>query len=240
MVSRRAVWLRIIGCFLVCFGVLTIFGCGDTWLWKPVTVASQPPLKLKKSYQQAVAMYFEKQYDQAAQQFESVREQTTDKLFAHMALYGVACSRLMAANTPREYGEALKLWEKWTKQIPEDCGFENPIMFDPLIKEKMIFSNIPLSLDKIDNVAPSDVVDSADSVPRWLLIKSNQELYRLKNELYTSQQTIEKREKKIQVLERDINALKGQIKALETIDQKIQKKKNAIPSTDSPSNGELK
>jgi uncharacterized coiled-coil DUF342 family protein len=83
-------------------------------------------------------------------------------------------------------------------------------------------------------------IDIDATVPRWLLIKSKQELDRLKVELEMAQKNLEKRQKKIQAQEKEIGELKGQIKALETIDQKIQKKKNAIPSTDSAPIGDVK
>jgi len=176
----------------------------------------------------------DKQYRLAAERFEAIRQQTPDKRFALMALYGAACSRLMAANTPQEYDDALVLWDKWVKHVPSQYGYEDPTLFDPLIKNKMIFSNIPMTPEKTGDV------DIDATVPRWLLIKSKEELDRLKAELEMAQQNLEKRQKKIHTQEKEIGELKGQIKALETIDQKIQKKKNAIPSTDSAPKGDVK
>jgi predicted nucleic acid-binding Zn-ribbon protein len=83
------------------------------------------------------------------------------------------------------------------------------------------------------------VIDLDANVPRWLFIKSQQELNRLKTEVDIARQNLDKRQKQIQSLEREIDELKRQIKALETIDQKIQKKKNSIPSTDSPPIGDI-
>ncbi len=233
MTFRRAVWLRIL-CCLVCFGVFVSTGCRNSWPFKPAEVVSRPSPEAKKQYNQAVEAYLDKQYVVAAERFETIRGQTTDKRFALMALYGAACSRLMAANSPQEYNDALVLWDKWVKQVPDTCDYEDSSLFDPLIKNKMIFSNIPMTPEK------SGDLDIDATVPRWLLIKSKEELTRLKDELEAARLNLEKRQKKIQALEREIGELKGQIKALETIDQKIQKKKNAIPSTDSAPNGDVK
>ena len=233
MSIRRAVWIRVL-CFLVCFGVFLSTGCRNTWPFRPTQVASQPSQEAKKQYSQAVAAYMDKQYGLAAERFESIRQQTPDKRFALMALYGAACSRLMAANTPQEYNDALVLWDKWVKHVPAPCEYEDSSLFDPLIKNKMIFSNIPMTPEKTGDI------DIDATVPRWLLIKSKEELDRLKVELDTAQQNLEKRQKKIQALEKEIGELQGQIKALESIDQKIQKKKNAIPTTDSAPSGDLK
>jgi len=233
MFFRRAVRLRML-CCLVCFGVILSTGCRGTWPFKRTQVVSQPSPEAKKQYNQAVDAYMDKQYRLAAERFEAIRQQTPDKRFALMALYGAACSRLMAANTPQEYDDALVLWDKWVKHVPSQYGYEDPTLFDPLIKNKMIFSNIPMTPEKTGDV------DIDATVPRWLLIKSKEELDRLKAELEMAQQNLEKRQKKIHTQEKEIGELKGQIKALETIDQKIQKKKNAIPSTDSAPKGDVK
>ncbi len=229
----KAFWFRIF-CCLLCCGVIASTGCRDSFLFKPAQAVSEPSFEAKNQYRQALAAYMGGDYPYAAEQFEAVRLQTTDKRFALMALYGAACSRLMVANTPQEYNDAMLLWEKWVKHVPDTCKYENSALFDPLIKEKMIFSNIPLTPEKHGDV------EAKASVPQWLLIKSKEELDRMKAELDMAQQSLEKRQKKILGLEKEIEALQGQIKALETIDQKIQKKKNAIPTTDSPGNGELK
>jgi hypothetical protein len=233
MSFRRAILLRV-PVYLICLGVAIIAGCSNFWLFRPAQVASHPSAAAKKQYNLAVAAYMDKEYLLAAERFEAIRQQTTNKRFALMALYGVACSRLMAADTPQEYHEALILWDNWIQHVPDTCAYEDSALFDPLIKNKMLFSNIPMATEK-----ESDI-DLDAKVPRWLFIRSQQELNRLNIEADRAQQTLGRRQKKIQSLEKEIDELKRQIKALETIDQKIQKKKNAIPSTDSPPIGDIK
>jgi TolA-binding protein len=233
MFFRSAVFLRVLVCS-VCLGVLASTGCSDLVLFRPTQVKSHPSAEAKKMYNQAIAAYMDKQYVLAAVRFEAIRQQTTNKRFALMALYGAACSRLMAAESPREYQEALVLWDNWIEHVPDTCDCEDSALFDPLIKNKMLFSNLPMTAQQPNNI------DLDATVPRWLFIRSQQELTRLKAEVDESQDSLEKREKKIQSLEKDIDELKNQIKALETIDQKIQKKKNAIPSNDSPPIGDIK
>lgn len=233
MTFRNAVLLRVPVC-LICLGVAMIAGCSNFGLFRPPQVASHPSAEAKRQYNQAVAAYMDKQYVLAAERFETIRQQTTNKRFALMALYGLACSRLMAADSPQQYHEALILWDNWIQHVPDSCAYEDTALFDPLIRNKMLFSNIPMATEK-DNV-----IDLDATVPRWLFIRSQQELNRLKTEADTARQVLEKRQKQIQSLEREIDELKRQIKALETIDQKIQKKKNSIPSTDSPPIGDIK
>ena len=218
---------------LICLGIAMVAGCSNFRLFRPTQVASHPSAEAKKQYNQAVAAYTDKQYELAAERFEAIRQQTTNRRFALMALYGLACSRLMAADSPQEYQDALMLWDNWIQHVPDTCAYEDSALFDPLIKSKMLFSNIPMSTDQ------NSEIDLDATVPRWLFIRSQRELHRLKTEAEATRQILEKRQKLIESLEGEIDELKRQIKALETIDQKIQKKKNAIPSTDSPPIGDI-
>lgn len=215
-------------CFItICLGLLLVNGCRDSWPFTPTRVDSAPSPAVMSQYRQAVAAFQKKEYLAAITSFEAIRTQTRDNRFALMALYGLANSRLMAAKTPEEYNIALLLWQNWVENAPEKYDYENPTLVDALIQEKMLFSNIPLTTEQ------SKATKQEPMVSRWLLIESKLELDRVRSELSIAKKSLEKRQKKIHEHEMEIGKLKRQIKALETIDQKIQKKKNAIPSADS-------
>ena len=118
------------------------------------------------------------------------------------------------------------------RRAPKKVDYENPALADALIREKMLFSNIPLTTNS------EMETNSEPMVARWLLIQSKVELDRLRGELKAAKETLDKRQKLIQAREKKIGELRRQIKALETIDQKIQKKKDAIPSADTPIHGD--
>lgn len=217
--------LKKICCALLCLNLLLVSGCRFSWPFTPAKVESQPSPTEMKQYRQAVEAYQQKSYLEASEYFEAIRTQTRDKRFALMALYGLALSKLMAAKTPQQYNDAVLLWQRWVENVPAEFEKESPLMAGALIENKMLFSNIPLSSEQVQIPEPM--------VSRWLLIESRLELDRVKAELEAAKKTLEKRRKKIQADEKEIRELKRQIKALETIDQKIQKKKNAIPSADS-------
>jgi hypothetical protein len=202
-------------------------GCRFPWPLTMHKVESFPSPAEMKQYRKAIAAYHQKSYLKSAESFEVLRTATTNKRFALMALYGLACSKLMAAKTPNEYNDAIMLWLQWVEAAPEEFDYENPMLVGALLQEKMLFSNIPLSSDKAQEESPEPMVS------RWLLIRSKKELDRLRRELDATREVLEKRKKVNQAQQKEITKLKQQIKALETIDQKIQKKKNAIPSTDS-------
>ena len=211
---------------LVCISLLFVYGCRDTWPFLFSKAEHHPSSQEIRQYRQAVAAYHDAAYIEAAQSFEMLRAQVQDKRFARMALYGLACSKLMASDTPEAYADALQLWQEWVENAPKKFEYENPALADALIKEKMLFSNIPLTK------TPEEQTVQEPMVSRWLLIQSKVELDRLRGELMAAKETLVKRQKLIQAREKKIGELRRQIKALETIDQKIQKKKDAIPSAE--------
>jgi hypothetical protein len=214
-------------CFgTICLGLLLANGCRDSWPFTPTRVDSAPSPAVMNQYRQAVAAFKKKEYFTAITSFEAIRTQTRDKRFALMALYGLANAKLMAAKTPEEYNNALLLWQNWVENAPTRFEYENPTLVDALIQEKMLFSNIPLSTKQSMETTQEPMVS------RWLLIESKLALDRVRSELSIAKKLLEKRQIKIRDREMEISKLKRQIKALETIDQKIQKKKNAIPSAD--------
>ncbi len=219
---------------LIGLSVLVVAGCNWRALTGPNTMEpGLAPAEFKK-YGEAVNAYKAKAYDQSAQKFTTIMEQTVDPVMARMALYGLACSRLMQANTPQEYRQAIALWETWVQSAPKKKPeYEDPALLAPLLAEKMLFSHIPLDKDGLASNAVEPFV------PQWLLVRSNQELQRLKIQVSAAEQNIDTRDKKVKSLEKEIERLNEeierlneQIKAFESIDQKIQKKKNAIPSAD--------
>jgi hypothetical protein len=186
-----------------------------------------PPVSAERlSYQHAIKAYNEGQYNAAAQLFDSIRATTVDHLMARLALYGLACARMMAAESPRAYQEALQIWQAWVAGAPSDDKTESPLLMVPLIKEKAFFANIPLT-----GSVPNEIQENK-IVPLWKLLKAKQDLELVRQQLEESDRAKKSALKRIGALEKEIEELTNQLKALETIDQKIQKKKSAIPSTD--------
>ncbi len=196
-------------------------GCRLPWINSPAVLESGLSPSESKKYNEAVNAYLAKDYQNAVRYFAAIREQTANPVAARLALYGLACSRIMMAATPKDYREALALWETWLQCAPSKYDRENPVLFGPIIKEKMIFSLIPLH--------HSDGINNGQDNFRWFMYRANGELHRLKRQLETTRQGIEDRDQKIITLKKEIQRLEKQINAFEKIDQKIQNKKNAIP-----------
>jgi hypothetical protein len=208
--------------------VLLIVGCRFPWAPQSVEVADPSSPEVRAQYEKALDAYLKGDYQGAAEQFEVLREQSSGGSMARMALYGQACAELMAAEKPQDYQTALDLWKTWLSCAPKEYHVENPVIMAPLVKEKMLFSNLQPANDDTDSF--KDI--GGEQTTQWVLIKTRQELDNLKEKLIFSEKAVKQREKKIGTLEKEIARLKDQIQALETIDQKIQEKKSAIPSAD--------
>lgn len=212
-------------CLLICYIVFVGGGCRFPWSPAPVEKdpLPSPQPQLLKMYNQAVSAYQAEQYGVAAKRFEAVQAKAVDSDMASGASFGLACAKLMEAKTPREYHQAVALWDAWAEKAPADFEKANPVLMVPLVKEKMLFSNIPLTPDGRGDVAASP------KVSQWLVINASKEIARLKSKLDKDDRSTAKLKGRIAVLEKEMAKLRKQIKALETIDQKIQKKKHATP-----------
>jgi TolA-binding protein len=226
MTGSRSI-LKCLIYILICAG--TFFGGGCRFPWPPISgdSAAPPSPLLVKQYRQAVTAYQANEYDLAARRFEDIQNRTRDRNMARKAMFGLACARLMSAETPQQYHEAVALLESWMQEAPTDFEKENPVLMVPLIREKMLFSNIPLTADGGGDI------EASPKVSQWLVINAAKEIKLLRKKIESADQSKRKLKDRIGLLEKEISKLQKKIKALETIDQKIQKKKNAIPSADS-------
>jgi hypothetical protein len=181
-----------------------------------------------KAYSEAAAAYRDGDYQEAAERFSAIRENTGDRRMARLALFGLTCARLMLAETPDAYVSALELWDGWIDQAPDAGNQEDARFFDPMLREKMLLSNLP------PQGADAGEPAGRDTESAWILIQTKQELDRVRGQLEAAEAIGAKRQKTIRSLEKEIARLKRQIVALEAIDQGIQEKKTAIPATEKP------
>jgi hypothetical protein len=201
-------------------------GCRFPWLDQSVEVASQPSPEIRAEYDKALESYQNGDYSAAAKQFEALRERSSGGSLARIALYAQACAQLMAAETPQGYQVALTLWRTWLSSAPTSMVHESPVLMAPLVEEKMLFSNLRPSEDD------AATLKQEHEMTQWVLIKTRQEMDHLKKQLAVSEKNVKQRDLKLKKLEKQIAKLKEQMRALESIDQKIQKKKSSIPSAD--------
>jgi hypothetical protein len=177
-------------------------------------------------YALGINAYFAGDQEVAAEAFLSVLEQTTDPVLARKALFGLACARFMLADTEDEFGAAMTYWKAWMRAAPQNWALENPLLFDPIVGNKFIVPN------EVRDTVQHQVEESAAPSSIWSDIELQYELARIKVQLEAAEQQAVQQQAAIRTLEQENAKLKEQIRAIELIDQKIQEKKTAIPSTE--------
>jgi hypothetical protein len=118
-------------------------------------------------------------FKKAAEIFEQLSADSQDADTARIAAYGLACARLILAETPESFDEAFRLWEAWRQLAPENLNAEDPRMLEPLLNK--LERNLPE-----DKRAYQKRLEQKDKDIRWLqyrLKKKRTENQRLKHQI---------------------------------------------------------
>jgi DNA repair exonuclease SbcCD ATPase subunit len=165
-------------------------------------------------------------FKKALEGYEMLKHSTDDKI-ARKARYGLACTYLSLAENPEDVGEALTLWNAWSRQAPPDLEDEDPRILWLFLKRKI--------LPKPDKI-PARKEEQSDEKKQLakLLRAKEEEIQRLNGRLKDMEneiQTILKRQADyVGIMESEIQTLREKIKSFEAIDQKIKEKKKEVSS----------
>lgn len=188
-------------------------------------------------------LFFEGDYSAAAAVFNEVQE-AGDADVMRRALYGLACSRFMLADSRQEYLDAVNTFELWQEASSSFTDLEDPRMLITLLS----------------GVLPGDAGGEADD-PSELkesclmrLFYCRERIADLEEQVIRLQEETAEYEKQAQSMENlsaahkaleddlaskenamkemmeELSKLRAQIRTLETIDQEIQEKKQGISS----------
>ena len=190
----------------------------------PARAAAPPPDR--QNLNSGLEAFQTGDYRRSGQLFEQVRR-SADPQVAREALYGLACTRLVLAQTPAQYAAALALWQQWNRQAPLKYRTEDPRMLGPLLGRL-------LSPESVKRKPPKKAAadqTGAISAKRYRACQS-----RVK-EMETRLANMEAQKKLLRYyvdytgkLEREIWNLKHKINSLEAIDKKILEKKKELSS----------
>lgn len=140
----------------------------------------------------------------AAQIFENVSQRTESGLILKRALFGLAVTRMVLAEDPKMYEDALRIWSNWSVLAPMTLSVKELRMLEPLFTR----------------ILPSELAE----------MKQREEAYQQEIRRYKQLLAAEKKEKnslkkKLISKENDIKSLKYKIESLEMIDQEKNRKK---------------
>jgi hypothetical protein len=180
-----------------------------------------------KTLESGLAAIKKAQYAEAEVLLQKLSDTSGSQLIRRQALYGLAVTRLMMANSNEQFQEALLTWRKWRQSDFREATGEDPALLEPFLMCKFP----PGSIEEV-SAANSDTCRGAVAWPLYEQALKKAESDQKSLEMLKKKHEALKAEKESLIKTRDseIQILEDKIKALEAIDQKIQQKKTEISS----------
>lgn len=123
----------------------------------------------------AMEAYQDGDYDRAADLFLTLSLVSSDPVLARKALYGLACSKLAAADTDADIAEAMEIWNRWASLAVPSLDIEDPRLLTPILPR--------LAPDGSDTKETVENMEKEMSKLRTRLKQKSSELDELKNQL---------------------------------------------------------
>jgi len=192
--------------------LIMIAGCStlDTVLYgSPEAQKTDPPDADALTLSQGAEAFRNGAYEIAIEIYSGLSQLAEDEKARRKALYGLACTKLVMAETANDLNESIILWDTWSQLLPPVTEDEDPRMLKPVLLRK--------ALPGMDEKRVKKRTDaSKNKVNLKTLEAKDTQILQL--------------EAQLKEMEKEIAKLKQQISSLEAIDQKIQEKKKEVTS----------
>jgi len=253
MLYRRGEWIteRRLPSLLLIGYFLLMTGCGSRLAQHSPWWGKNPGKELQANLDGGNRLFREGDYSAAAAIFQNLRE-TGDQDVLRPALYGLACSRLMLADSRQEYLEAVEILELWQRISPPSLKNEDPRMLLLFLAGEAAHPDSKGEGDKRPDSEDNFLLRLFEYRERIKALED--QIAGLKKEIaaYEKQKsamegvesslaqmeaankamkgTLKEKEDALRAIVEELSTLRDQIKTLETIDQEIQEKKQGISS----------
>lgn len=196
----------------------TLVGCST--VTPPLAVQSKLPCQGSgwQVWKEGVAALQKKNYNKAAAFFQSLAQHAQDESIRRNALYALACTRLVMADSNASAKAAMALWDEWGKSSSKPLRHADPRLLTPFLKRITAEG-----MCNWDNKAEKDLEANETQACSKLLQAKDKDLQRTKVRL-------EAKEKEAATLRNQILNLRHQIDSLEMIHREIQEKKREVTS----------
>ncbi len=164
----------------------------------------------QQAWDEAMKAFDAGDYARARITFDVLSDSSESLEMRRKALFALAASKLMLAQTPEEYADAVSIWERWSSQITSLEG-EDPRMVTPFLRR---FDPAAQSAAK-NNKAPEN----------RKVQKNSAALDSFKGLLQNKEKEVEVLRSKLDMREREIRRLRHQLESLDEIHRKYQEKK---------------
>lgn len=226
-VCTAIIWRRHATMTLTLILILLVSGCAVPTAQPPDNLQPTKTAEDQQALDRGIEAFQTGDYRKAGKLFAETSF-STDPLISRQAFYGLTCTRLVLANTPRQYAAALAQWQSWSRQAPLKYHVEDPRLLSPLLDRLA-----PQGEKKSQPVDEKTPVNKSDtfSLKRYKACEGRV------NELEEHIKGLESQKRLLRYyvdytarLEKEILNLKHQIQSLEAIDKKILEKKKEISS----------
>lgn len=249
---RRGDWItkrRLRMLLLVGFFFLT--GCGSQLVQHFHWWGDNSEKELQVRLAEGNRLFKEGDYSAAADVFQNLKE-TGNQDVIRPALYGLACSRFMLADSKQEYLEAVEILELWKRISPPSLEQEDPRMLLSLFAEGalprdskgetdgrpdseehflMWSFNCEERIDALeDQIAVMKKEITAYEKKKTAMKEIESSMAEMEAANKAMKDVLEEKEDTMRAMVEELSKLREQIRTIETIDQEIQEKKQGISS----------
>lgn len=240
---------RLLSLLLIGFFFLT--GCGSRLAQVFPWWGEASGKELQAHLDEGNRLFLEGDYSAAAAVFQNLRE-TGSQDVLRPALYGLACSRLMLADSRQEYLEALEILERWKRISPPSLKKEDPRMLllllagaadrpgskgegvaGPNSKDHFLMRFFECR-ERIaaleDQIAGLKKEITAYEKQKIAVEGTQSSMAEMEAANKAMKRALKEKEDALRTIVEELSKLREQIKTLETIDQEIQEKKQGISS----------
>ncbi len=210
----------------ILFAVLEIGGCTTLQTTQLLAEEEQEEELLLldaefQTWREGLQAFQSGDYREAMAIFEFLSESAVHESLCRKALYALAVTRIIQAQSADELEEALDLWECWSQQAPGDLEGEDPRMLSPFLEQAVLPGVV-----ENNALGPPQVKKKVVYMNHLL----NKDLVAYKNLLQAKEKEIDRLKSRLEARDREVRRLKHQIESLEAIHMKIQEKKKEISS----------
>ena len=222
--------LRIPGWVLWCslwWAAISLFGAS---IWGCATTPPKPGVVVEypvrndaeaNTLEEGLDAFRTGEYGKAMAVFEFLSESTENEAIYRRALYGLASTRLILAQSAAEFNEAKALWDCWSQQATAEISGEDPRMMTPLLVR------IAASIDS-GKILKKEGKSKDKTVYKNHLVYRDVVVY--KNLLDAKEKEIGRLRSRFEAKEKEVRRLRHQIESLEAIHLKFQEKQKEISS----------
>lgn len=250
---RKTKWItKRRGLCLLFFGFFLLTGCGSQLANYLPWWGQNSGKELQARLDEGHRLFKEGNYSAAESVFENLQE-TGNPDVIRPALYGLACSRFMLAESKEEFLDAVEILELWRRISPVSLEQEDPRMLLSIFTEGtfprdsnneaagpkaseerflMWFFDYEERIKALkEQVASLDMmITSCEEQNEDAMAEMQTVMVEMEAANESLKETLKAKEEAARALAGELSKLREQIKTFETIDQEIQEKKQGISS----------